>query len=113
MNDELRRDLEALHALTLDVADEASIEAAFTEHWGFGRSEDDGSMEQSCWDDGLKAFTAGVLYERKRGLLDKQPAHPTESDSMPTPAPGQCPMCGEYSMSARAHQGLYGVKVDL
>lgn len=26
----------------------------------------------------------------------------------PTTAPGQCPTCGEYSMSARAMQGLYG-----
>lgn len=29
-------------------------------------------------------------------------------NTRPTAAPGQCPMCGEYSMSARAMQGLYG-----
>ena len=76
------------------------LKAAFAAHWGFGRSTDDGSIEQSCWDDGLAAFLAGVAYWRER-------------TAMPTPAPGQCPMCGEYSMSARAHQGLYGVKVEL
>ena len=41
------------------------------------------------------------------------PADPAEQVSMPTHAPGQCPMCGEYSMAARARQGLYGVKVEL
>ena len=40
-------------------------------------------------------------------------AEELELRALPTPAPGQCPMCGEYSMAARAHQGLYGVKVEL
>ena len=30
------------------------------------------------------------------------------ANTPPTTAPGQCPMCGEYSMSARARPGLYG-----
>ena len=76
------------------------VRAAFTAFWGFGRSDEDGSLEQSCWDDGLAAFTAGAIFWRER-------------TSLPTPAPGQCPMCGEYSMAARAHQGLYGAKVEL
>jgi hypothetical protein len=32
------------------------------------------------------------------------------SEDKPTSAPGQCPQCGEYSMSARAAQGLFGVQ---
>lgn len=43
-----------------------------------------------------------------------QPAEPVAmTDAGPTAAPGQCPTCGEYSMSARAMQGLYGERVML
>ncbi len=58
-----------------------------------------GSMQTSPPDGDAPALMALAAEVRRR--------------SLPTPAPGQCPMCGEYSMAARAHQGLYGVKVEL
>jgi hypothetical protein len=33
-----------------------------------------------------------------------------EGRELPTSKPGQCPMCGEYSMSRRALDGLYGYR---
>lgn len=79
----LRADLEAVRHLALDVAGAAAIEAAFTEFWGFGRSDEDGSMEQSCWDDGLAAFTAGVMYWRA-----EQRVKPVQVPVMPAPNHG-------------------------
>ena len=56
-----------------------------------------------------------ALVPNRRGALYALAAeeirrlqHAAAANTPPTTAPGQCPMCGEYSMSARARPGLYG-----
>ena len=67
--------------------------------------DDDEILE--CYSGESFEFTKASLVAFARRVISQS------ADVMPTPAPGQCPMCGEYSMAARAHQGLYGVKVEL
>lgn len=55
----------------------------------------------SAWPTGTNLLTAAQAMAMLEHVLG-------DSLERPTPAPGQCPQCGEYSMSARAAQGLFG-----